>query len=574
LVTVITFIACNDASQPESHPGRETGTLLFNVSWPAQQALPSDRISYALFDCDGMNVDKISAHVFSDSGEQLQTGGPWECAVGSGTITKVPAGDHRTVRLCAFEPGGEEVYRGEVLNVAVQSKQAVAVDVCMEDVFSRTISMVHDFYPGPTGSFPHHLATLQDELYLVAANPNHGFELFNTVSELILHNIYPSGPLDHSGVMAPRDFVELNGRLYFFANNGTGYRLWRTAGTSATTEPLPAGADYFNPAELTVLQGKLFFSAESVGAGRELWVFDESVGRAEMFDDINAGQANSNPHELTAVGDDLFFTADDGSYGYELYRANPQEEQCSIVRDIALLTARSYPRHLTNVNGRLFFDATNGPQSSRNRTHGNEVWMAWRQGDTITTQLVADINVTSQYSGSSNPKNLTWVYGSTLAFSAYSPDTGHELYLFDWQTDEAPRLHDLNPSDGSSFPGNFVYLDGTLYFTAYNSESVEHLWAYLPDQSQPVKCLTSNAQYPTPRNLAVANRTLYFTATHDSLARRLWATDGTKTGLVVGTDGKSPPHSPVNLFAASNGRLYYSAFDKEYGEELFQLVDP
>jgi ELWxxDGT repeat protein len=81
-------------------------------------------------------------------------------------------------------------------------------------------------------------------------------------------------------------------------------------------------------------------------------------------------------------------------------------------------------------------------------------------------------------------------------------------------------------------------------------------------------------QHPAPRNLTVVNQTVYFTASHDTLGRGLWATDGTRTGRVVGADGGDSPLSPANLFAASsNDRLYYTAFDTDYGEELFQLVD-
>jgi ELWxxDGT repeat protein len=229
---------------------------------------------------------------------------------------------------------------------------------------------------------------------------------------------------------------------------------------------------------------------------------------------------------------------------------------------------------LTNVNGRLFFSASNGPQSNDSPTYSIEVWMSWKNGSSYTTQMVVDINhLNAHFAGSSMSRNLTWIHGSTLAFSAYAPDTGQELYLYDWQVDEDPRLYDLNPSTASSFPGNFVFLNGTLYFTAQNSQSVEHVWSYLPDQSPPVLCLTRNVQYPAPRNLTAVNQTLYFTASHDVLGRRLWATDGCITGLVVGTDGGNSPHSPLNLFAASNDRLYYSAFDNDYGEELFQLVD-
>jgi ELWxxDGT repeat protein len=575
LVTSVSIICCSDGStQPEKESDRETGTLSLKADWPIVHALTSNSQLNAVLDCDAMNVDNISAHVFSDTGELLRKGGPWNCAAGSGTISKVPVGDNRLVRLYAFDPDGTEIYRGEVPDVSVQSQQTVQVDVLMDSVFSRDLSLVRDVYPGTGSSFPHRLAEFQGQLHFVALDPNFGFELFNTDSAQVLRDIYPNGVLDRTGVMAPTDFVELNGKLYFFANDGNRYLLWRTGGTAASTEPVASSADYFNPTELTALQDKLFFTADSVDAGRELWVFEESATQIKLFHDIRQGQAGSNPQELTVVGDDLFFVANNGSSGYEIWRTNAQEEQCSRETDIYYEEGSSAPRHLTNVNGTLFFRATDGTQNAPLQLYGNEVGMIVKEGDTYSVYIVADINDTSKFSGSSRARNLTWVHDNTVAFSAYAPDTGQELYLYDWQNDKTPRLYDLNPSEASSFPGNFVYLNGSLFFTAYNSQDIEHVWAYPLDGSRPAQCLTSHMQHPAPRNLTVVNQTIYFTASHDTLGRGLWATDGTRTGRVVGADGGDSPLSPANLFAASsNDRLYYTAFDTDYGEELFQLVD-
>ena len=60
-----------------------------------------------------MNVDNITAEVFSDADDLLQTGGPWNCSDGSATISNVPVRNNLIVRLHAFDPDGEEVYRGQ-----------------------------------------------------------------------------------------------------------------------------------------------------------------------------------------------------------------------------------------------------------------------------------------------------------------------------------------------------------------------------------------------------------------------------------------------------------------------------
>jgi ELWxxDGT repeat protein len=572
IISGLSFISCNGESQGNRHPAddpdQESANIVLKVDWPDEPASSPKsqaKVVKAAIDCDAMNVENISAEVFSDTHTLLQTGGPWKCADKSGTIKKVPAGNNLLVRLTAFDVNGKEVYRGEAPHVSVQASQTVDVSISMENVFNRTVSMVQDINPGPGSSFPHRLFNLQSRLCFVALDIDAGFELFITgadgVDAQLLQDIYPKDVLDRTAVMAPTDFVELNGWLYFRANDGGGYRLWRTNGTSASTELVPGTASVSDPTELTVLDDKLFFSADSDGAGRELWVFDESSEQASQVADIYPGQTGSNPHDLTVSGKYLFFAADDGQAGYELWKTNSATTFCELVTDIYSGAEGSYPRCLTNVNGRLFFTADDDAAVD------NGLWMLWFES--------SELNVVKVDSQSSSIRNLTWINGSMLAlgFPGTTSGYGVELYLYDWETDSAPqRITDLNPGTASSYPANFVYLGGTLYFTASNSNSVEHLYAYSIDQ-QTLTCMTVDLPYPSPRDLTAVNQNLYFTASHPSFGRRLWATDGIRAGLVVATNGENTQHSPSNLIAASNGRLFYSAFDADYGEELFVLYD-
>jgi ELWxxDGT repeat protein len=574
IINCLGFISCNGKSQGNSHPAadidQENATLVLQVDWPDEPASSPEsqaKVVKAAVDCGAMNVENISADVFSDAHVLLQTGGPWKCADKGGTISKVPARNNLIVRLSAFDINGQEVYRGEAPNVTVPASQTVNVSISMEYVFTRTVSMVQDINPGPGSSFPHRLFELQSGLCFVALDINAGFELFITgadgVDAQLLRDIHPNDVLDRTAVMAPTDFVELNGWLYFRANDGGGYHLWRTDGTSTSTA---GGASFINPTELTVLGNKLFFSADSAGSGRELWVLDESSEEARQVTDIYPGQTGSNPHDLTASGNRLFFAADDGQTGYELWQTDRAATACSLTTDIYGGAQGSYPKCLTNVNGRLFFAADDDGAVAKG------LWMLWYDSDNLN---VVKADSQSGSKGTGGIRNLTWINGSMLAlgFPGTTSGYGVELYLYDWQTDSAPqRIIDLNPGTASSYPANFVYLDGTLYFTASNSNNVEHLWAYSIDQ-QTLTCMTVDLPYPSPCDLTAVNQNLYFTASHPSFGRRLWATDGIRIGLIVTTNGENTQRSPSNLIAASNGRLYYSAFDADYGEELFVLDD-
>ena len=73
----------------------------------------------------------------------------------------------------------------------------------------------------------------------------------------------------------PNDFVNVNGLLYFTADNGVnGRELWKSDGTAAGTvlvKDIVAGFSGSNPQYLTNVNGTLFFLAETAANGRELW---------------------------------------------------------------------------------------------------------------------------------------------------------------------------------------------------------------------------------------------------------------------------------------------------------------
>jgi ELWxxDGT repeat protein len=575
ITTCVCIVSCGNGSQGDSQ--QEPSAIKVQMEWPFESAASPEQ-SRAAIDCGAYNIDNIKAAVM-DPATMLAEGGPWKCSLGSGTIDAVPAGENYLVILCAYNAGGEEIYRGEAPNVHVQKNQVVNVEITMAPVFNRSVSLVEDIRLGAESSFPHRLFRANDQLYFVASDANAGFELFVADAAgngaQLLGDIYPfSDATDGAGVAAPSDFVELNGWLYFRANNGSGYKIWRTNGTTANIEEVAVGAGYTNPTELTVLNNRIFFAADSSAIGRELWVYDDSTGQAQLVHDILPGSESSNPHELTVVGNALYYAADDGQHGYEVWQTNDTADATVLAADLNVSDKySSYPSNLTEVNGRLFFIAKNGTQKpdATPPTYGLEVWMLFVENDLIEVQLTGDINTSTSGTGSSEATNMTSINDTILAFSAYEPNTGHELYLFDWQTDTAPRrITDLNMYAASSHPANFVYMNGMLYFTAHNINGIEHLWVHSLEDSQALKCLTVSSQYLAPRDLTVFNQSLYFSGLDASGSRKLWVTDGIRIGIVADTNQGAAKYSPTNLVAFTD-RLFYTSFDAEHGEEVFQL---
>ena len=187
--------------------------------------------------------------------------------------------------------------------------------------------LVKDIAPGPRPSQPKYLTEFAGRLYFVAIDPERGPELFVTdgteAGTALVADLAP-GPAPSF----PHGLTVVGDRLYFLATDSfvgatpserspPAYRLWRTDGTAAGTEPVPTGdPGPSSPRNLTACGGVLHFAAEDEG-GRELWRFDPRDGRPTRIADLNPGPAGSHPEGLTAIGGRLYFSADDGVHGRE-----------------------------------------------------------------------------------------------------------------------------------------------------------------------------------------------------------------------------------------------------------------
>jgi ELWxxDGT repeat protein len=173
--------------------------------------------------------------------------------------------------------------------------------------------------PG-SGSSPEHLVVFDGSLYFSAMDSTHGRELwrYNGSSATLAADIVPGGQFSSSN---PTGLTVFGNKLYFAADDGVhGYELWSFDGMTAAMvseinpTPNPGNGDTFlmdsNPMDLTVFDGKLYFSANDGVHGRELWSWDGSEARLVL--DINPGQYGSEVSELTVYNGRLFFSADDG----------------------------------------------------------------------------------------------------------------------------------------------------------------------------------------------------------------------------------------------------------------------
>ncbi len=119
-----------------------------------------------------------------------------------------------------------------------------------------------------------------------------------TAGTVLVKDINPG-----AGHAFPSNFTEVNGTLYFTADNGTGgVELWKSNGTEAGTvlvkEINPMGSA--DPGYLTNVNGTLFFAANDGTTGYELWKSDGTAAGTVLVKDLVAGPlsffATFSPH--------------------------------------------------------------------------------------------------------------------------------------------------------------------------------------------------------------------------------------------------------------------------------------
>jgi ELWxxDGT repeat protein len=580
ILSVLTACTNDPSSKTES------GAIRVNIKWEETDE-PTADIERSAIDCGLRDIANVSVAVLPASGGQSLAGGSWPCNQHSGMLTNISPADGLVVEVRGLDADNKVKFYARELNVRIQASNITTVNVTLEAVsLTPAISMLKDVYTGAKGSHPHQLKPLGNLLFFVARQPDTDFELFVTdgteAGTQLVRDIspQPAGAPYAGPISMPSDLTELNGRLYFFADDGiSGPSLWQTDGSTENTLMIDNFTDkgIANPSHLTALNDKLFFTAEHSDFGRELWTSDGTATGTRMVHDIFPGTQSSTPHELVTLDNWLYFAADDDTHGIEIWRTNTDGTTVELVQDIhtralqdnSEKTKDSYSGDLTVVNGRVFCRAVEG-------STGEEIWMISANDTGSRADLVVDLNASDE--NSSRPRSLAAINDTYLAFSAKhieagetETQTGYELWLFDWLTNATPiRVTDINPGIGSSNPANFISMNDMLYFTANNSLDERHLWALpLGTAGIPV-CLTQGMVDPAPQHLTVFEGLLYFTAFEDSTGRELWYTDGTTAARVDDLCPGTCSSSPTN-FAVLGNHLYFSAYETERGKELYQL---
>jgi ELWxxDGT repeat protein len=251
--------------------------------------------------------------------------------------------------------------------------------------------LVADIKSGFQGSYPSHLTNVNGTLFFSADNGNIGRELWKsdgTAGGTVLVKDVDPLFFMHPYSSNPRYLTNVNGTLFFIAEDGSGTELWKSDGTTTGTNALTASGTF--PSNLTNVNGALFFQL-AVPTGStynfELWRSDGTNSGTLPLLNIGASESSyAGPLSFyTNASGTLFFVADGGrteSKEYELWESNGTAAGSHQVADIFPGPGGSYPYALSSVGGSLLFTADDG-------VHGFEPWIlplntASRTGVTVS----------------------------------------------------------------------------------------------------------------------------------------------------------------------------------------------
>lgn len=358
---------------------------------------------------------------------------------------------------------------------------------------------------------------------------------------------------DFSASSNARDFISVNGIVYFVADDGIhGFELWKSDGTSSGTSLVkdinPGSVDSYLY-DLTPANGQLFFTVDDGVHGKEVWKTDGTAEGTVMVSDILPGSDSSYPQYLVFHNGAVYFSAEAGIEGAELWKTDGTETGTVMVKDIYPGDWNSSsPYNLTSVGNMLFFVA-----SDEIHSQGLGIWKSdgTPEGTVIVNSADSQIGAVD-YPWLDN-SYLMGING-TLYFKAYTPEFGYELWKSDGSEEGTVLVKDVNVGSESSSIEQLTELNGVLYFVANDGINGDELWRTdgTEEGTELVKDILPGSSSGYPWDLTTANNLLFFTATNEEGDLLLWRTDGTAGGTFV-IESNDPNGSTKNPWSLIKG---------------------
>jgi len=362
------------------------------------------------------------------------------------------------------DPRNLTLYNGNVYFSATNGVNGV--ELWKSDGTAAGTVMVKDIYAGASGGSPKNFTVYKNELYF-QANPGFSGYYGNTLWKT---NGTTAGtvqvrPSSLSSPSYPENLIVVNNTLFFTSapyGDKLGIELWKTDGTGPGTvivSDINPGVDNgSSPRHLTDVNGVLYFFANNLTSGVELYKSDGTAAGTILVKDINPGPANGYSDiglvefPTAVIGNSMIFRGNDGLTGVEIWKTDGTATGTIMLKDIypgevnPTLKNSSNPDALFNYQGKVYFRAYDPA------TH-TELWET--DGTIAGTKVVNDLCPGQHCGGIPAGFNI---FNNTLYFGATDASArGFEL----WKLERLPvvLITSFTPLAGKA--GTVVTINGS-----------------------------------------------------------------------------------------------------------------
>lgn len=370
----------------------------------------------------------------------------------------------------------------------------------LEPRFHLAATLVKDINTFPSTDFaPQYLTTIGSNTYFTWSDGIKGFELWRTNGlgngTTMVADIHPG-----AAGSFPRSLTNVNGTLYFSADDGSGFELWKSDGTALGTTRVadinPGIAGSF-PDYMVGVGSTVYFYATNGVHGRELWKSNGTAAGTMMVRDVWAGPTGQSVVSAPAAlpGGIVLFRAATGSAATGLWRTDGTEANTSLVKSTSFSSGLSGPRQLLSSGSVVYMTDIGGYLWRSDGTDAGTVKV--QDSNTVVTEMLdiggvlyvarahglfkvavgassaASVTVSGQ--SVSNPSSLSNI-GNTLYFTGSQSSTGLELYSSNTSGVSASLVKDIVSGSTSSSPAEMTNVQNTMYFRVRNATGAYEMW--------------------------------------------------------------------------------------------------
>ncbi|MCC7465772.1 MAG: T9SS type A sorting domain-containing protein [Saprospiraceae bacterium] len=450
---------------------------------------------------------------------------------------------------------------------------------------------------------PQNLTSVGSILFFSAAGSpvNNNIELFRTngteLSTMIVTEINPNGAISE-----PRNLVNVNGTLFFSANNGVNRQIWKSNGTAAGTIKMTNTNFGFQVEEMAHINGTVFFAGviqtpiqnttgnkvfrlnalnnitefNTAGsknltpfANNMVFVTEGQLGTSisrvspngNQFTDIKTFSVAGLPSSLRVAGSTLFFVAGTNDNGRELWKTDGNT--ATMVQDFVSGPSNAFISDMCARSNDVLF-ASNGPG-------GNELRRSTGALNAIQTVRII------RHAGS-NPTEFVKM-GAFTYFAADNGINGRELWKTDGNIGNATLVADIITGSNGSNPTNLIVVTNaagvqTLFFVAQSPSNGRELFKLENTlNAAPIRIsdIIVGAGNAGIGNMTNVNGTLHFTATQGlpGLGDRIFRVNVGRTNVET-TGG---PMTAVSNLVAMGSTLFFTQSPQVGGRILNKLVN-